>query len=111
MQAQGRTCGCGPGTPSAAPGDRSLPVVNKGCCGGPDLGPISDDEGPSQADIARFNSETINCPKCRGEMYDEAEVCLHCGHILGEADKPGLSPWAVGTTVILIAALAMWMVF
>jgi uncharacterized protein (DUF983 family) len=84
-------------------------VVNKGCCGGRDLGPISDDEGPSEADLARFNSETINCPKCRGEMYDEAEMCLHCGHILGEADKTGgVPPWAIATAVVLIGAFALW---
>jgi hypothetical protein len=125
MHRPGQTC-CGSGSganphadphanphanPHADPRGRgSLPVVNKGCCGGRDYGPVRDDEGPSAADMARFNRETIDCPKCGEEMYDEAEVCLNCGHILVEEDKAGLPPWVVGTAVVLIGLLAMWLV-
>ncbi|MGE3109184.1 MAG: hypothetical protein AB7G11_15565 [Phycisphaerales bacterium] len=54
-------------------------VVNRPCCGGRDLGPLQDHEGPSDDDIARFGDVTQKCPECRAELYDDAEVCWKCG--------------------------------
>jgi hypothetical protein len=103
---------CGSGDPSSSSGggrDAPLPVINK-CCSAKDFGPVRDEEGPSEADIARFGSETIQCPRCRSEMYDEAEMCMRCGHIRGEADASGLPPWAVGVAVVLIGVVTLWFV-
>lgn len=59
-----------------------------GCCGGPDLGPVCDHEGPSDADIERFSDPTRVCPECKTEVYDEAELCWKCGHAFrGESGK------------------------
>lgn len=75
------------------------------------MGPVRDDEGPSEADLAMFSGETVYCPKCRAEMFDEAEVCLSCGHILVEDDRRLVPPWAVGVAVVLLAAFAVWFIF
>lgn len=87
-----------------------LPVLNKGCCGGRDYGPVRDEEGPSAADIARFDRDTILCPKCKAEMFDEAELCLSCGHMFVEEDRKGLAPWALATGVVLIGIFTLWIV-
>ena len=38
------------------------------------------DEDPSEDDIARLDSPVRTCPECRKEVFDDAEVCYHCGH-------------------------------
>lgn len=85
-------------------------MLNRGCCGGRDYGPVRDDEGPSDADVARFARDTVKCPKCRADMYDEAEICLECGHDLAAAPSAGAAPWVVATAVVVIGALMFWVV-
>jgi len=55
-----------------------------GCtCGGPQF--TSEDldrELPSEADMARFGYDTVvvtRCTECGEEIYDDCEVCPHCG--------------------------------
>ncbi len=38
-------------------------------------------------------SPTISCPKCGGEVYEEADLCPHCGDFL-EPDDSSASPMA-----------------
>lgn len=99
--------------PSRATGDHdsralrcapaSGPVVNR-CCGR-DLGPLHDDEGPSEDDIRRFSGVTQSCPACRAELYDDAEICWSCGHALGApSGRPG---WRTGVVVaVTVVAFA-----
>lgn len=43
------------------------------------------DEGPSDADLARFADATGYCPECGGQVSDDADVCPACGSwITGE---------------------------
>ena len=44
-----------------------------------------EDEGPSEDDLSRFDSDTIACPMCRTEIHDEAPLCPKCGHAMGDA--------------------------
>jgi hypothetical protein len=107
MQQHGQTCSSG--VPRTGGRGSELPVVNRGCCGR-DFGPVRDEEGPSDADVERFGSETIPCPKCGDEMYDEAEMCMACGHIVGEADNPGVPRWVMGTAAVCIGLLVLWFI-
>ncbi len=46
----------------------------------------ADDEGPSEADIARFGSETVACPDCGASVYEDSPLCQACGHAMTEGD-------------------------
>lgn len=83
------------------------------CNCGPQCGPDRDiDEGPDEADLERFGSETIPCPACGAEVYDESAFCHKCGHVLADAADPRpVRPWVFITVAGLVAALAIFLVF
>jgi uncharacterized protein (DUF983 family) len=64
------------------------------------------DEGPDESDLERFGGVTQSCPKCRAELYDDAEVCWKCGHALhARANTP--PPWVVIIAVVLLLIIAL----
>lgn len=70
-----------------------------------------DVDEPQAADLERFGSETMACPKCGAEVYDEAEWCHKCGHVMGEGDRAGPAGWVMVTVAVVVAALllaALW---
>ena len=73
----------------------------------------SDDEGPSEADIERFSGVTKNCPSCRTELYDDAQVCWKCGMALaGEASPKSWPVWVVLVLVaVIVFGLVGWRLF
>lgn len=82
--------------------DSSCSTRGRGCGCGPDLGPIADHEGPSEADLERFSDPTRLCPDCKTEVYDEAELCWNCGHAFRNA--PGKLPtWVFVAAGLVIA--------
>jgi hypothetical protein len=60
-------CGCGPGGCGAHKRDESFD---------PDF------EGPSEADIAKFGTDDIECPDCGASVYFDAPMCPRCGYAL-----------------------------
>ncbi|MBA4120391.1 MAG: hypothetical protein C0513_06805 [Isosphaera sp.] len=60
------------------------------------------DEGPSQADLERFSGVTRACPSCRREVYDDADVCYHCGEAMNAPRQRRVPVWA-----IIAAAMAL----
>lgn len=88
-------------------------VVNRGCCGGRDLGPLQNREEPHPDDIERFSGVTRTCTACRKEVYDDAEVCYHCGEAL-DASVDGTKPvpkWVVVTAIVAMTALMVVVIF
>ncbi len=85
-------------------------VVNRGCCGGRDLGPVEDHEGPSESDIAKFDDVTSKCPECGVELYDDVAVCWKCGHAVSASTQSGsgVPAWAVVVAVIAGGAMLWW---
>ncbi|HRP63698.1 MAG TPA: zinc ribbon domain-containing protein [Phycisphaerales bacterium] len=74
------------------------------------------DEGPSQDDIDRFDSETAYCPSCGAEVYDFAAYCPECGEPMpdGPSHRPPMeqwlrSRWFVVIAIVLILALLIWL--
>lgn len=89
---------------------RSGEVANR-CCG-KDLGPLDDNEIPSQEDMDRFGGVTRVCPECRTEVYDEASLCHNCGHVFSREGSGGLPTWAVVTMAgAVLMAIAGMMIF
>jgi hypothetical protein len=64
-------------------------------------GDIEDDGGPSAEDIERFSHATRKCPNCRKEVFDDVDVCYHCGEAIVQASK-GPKPWVLIVVVLMI---------
>lgn len=73
--------------------------------------PDTDPEGPSEADIERFSSVTVTCAGCGTELMDDVSECWKCGRQVGGrgTHESGLPLWAVLTVVVVVLALAVWM--
>lgn len=70
-----------------------------------DLAEGLDPDGPSADDLHRFGDEMTRCAACGREVYDQAEVCAHCGGFVHVRPK---TPW---WTILLCVALAAVLVF
>ncbi|MBM4109155.1 MAG: hypothetical protein FJ255_10165 [Phycisphaerae bacterium] len=65
------------------------------------------DEDPSPEDVQKFGGETVRCPACGAEVYDQAEWCHKCGAVLSES--AGRTPrWVWVTGLAVIAALVVF---
>lgn len=67
-------------------------------------------ELPSQDDIERFSNQTRTCPECKKEVFDDSEVCYHCGYAF-ERTTAGSSknkPWVVVVVALLILAFVIF---
>jgi hypothetical protein len=74
--------------------------------------PIQVDDDPQPEDVERFSSDVSKCPKCKAEIYDDAEWCHKCGTVLGGQDtKPPAPLWLVLTSVAIIIAILVFLKF
>jgi hypothetical protein len=74
----------------------------------PEEGP---DEGPSEADIARFGDVTVKCSECGTELYDDVALCWKCGRAVGAGTKDeskGPPIWVVITVLLIIAGFVFF---
>jgi len=66
-------------------------------------------EGPSDADLERFDDESATCPACGEEVYHDAAMCPACGEMLHDRSGAGLPAWAkVG---LVLAGVGFVLVF
>lgn len=64
------------------------------------------DEGPSEEDLARLDGLTRTCPACGQEVFDDTDVCYHCGHAFSTRDKATNWKHLVIAAAIILAFLA-----
>ncbi len=74
------------------------------------------DEGPSSADIERFDRVEAYCPDCGAEIWDQADVCPKCYAYLGgetSRHKPVdlwlRQRWTMFVVIILLLAMLIWL--
>src|SRR5690242_3160825 len=85
----------------------------------PVTGPVEDfrseeddgpDDGPQEADLARFGDVTIKCPECGTELFDDVALCWKCGRPVG-AGAPGESKgpptWAIVVVLVIVGAFVL----
>ncbi|MFT5424363.1 MAG: hypothetical protein ACI89L_002158 [Phycisphaerales bacterium] len=71
-----------------------------------DLNEGLDPDGPSAEDLHRFGDEMSVCPSCNSEIYDQAELCHVCGHMI-ERESSGPPAWVVVAAVLVIIGLLL----
>lgn len=55
------------------------------------------------------DDETTPCPFCGKPVYEQAELCPHCGNYLSTEDAPRHRPWWIWVGVILcLAGVLLW---
>ena len=68
-----------------------------------------DPEGPSAHDLDKFGDELTTCPSCQRQIYDQAEICPHCGEYITpfpEASKQK-SVWvSIGVLLLIVLLLS-----
>lgn len=69
------------------------------------------DEGPSAADIERFSNVTRRCPACNKEVFDDAEICYHCGEAMNARERDKHADWRAVVVIVLVMVLLMGVVF
>lgn len=67
---------------------------------------MEDHELPSEEDLARFSDVTRTCPHCKEDVFDDAELCYHCGEALVQAERP-LPIWVVAAGLLVVAGMLM----
>lgn len=69
------------------------------------------DDGPSDADIARFGDVTVKCPECGTELYDDVALCWKCGRPVGPGapkESNGAPLWIIITVLAVIATFVLF---
>ena len=68
-----------------------------------------DDEEYPQPDEDDDGDDTVPCPHCRKPVYEDAELCPHCGNYLSREDSPGRPPvWLLVGVLACLAVVLMW---
>ncbi len=76
----------------------------------PDFDETLDPEGPSAADLERFGNEHKACPECESEVYEQIELCPHCGHAFEESGGPG-GRWIALVAFVVVIAILVFVLF
>ena len=77
--------------------------------------PLNESELPDPADMDQDDgdesAEIQPCPYCAKPLYEQAEICPHCGSHISQEDAPsGKAIWIiVGAIVCLIVVLYLWL--
>ena len=59
--------------------------------------------------MAEHDDETMPCPYCGKDIYDDAERCPNCENYISREDAPSRpSPWIIVGVVLRLAAVAYW---
>ncbi len=63
----------------------------------------SDAQGDDLTDWANQDGvDTVKCPKCGRQVYEEAEQCHYCGHWIDRQHRARLPMWVIVTAVICL---------
>jgi predicted nucleic acid-binding Zn ribbon protein len=69
-----------------------------------------DAESPDVADTdAEDSIDATPCPYCRKPIYEQAQLCPHCGNYISTEHAPGRKPlWIVIGVIITLAIILLW---
>ena len=52
--------------------------------------------------------DTISCPNCAEEIYDESQQCPLCGHYIVGTEESTKPTWVIITAIILLVFIAIF---
>jgi len=56
-----------------------------------------------------WDDDTIPCPHCKRQIYEDSDRCPHCGnYISGEDAAPARKPWWIIVGIILALCVVYW---
>ena len=70
---------------------------------------LEDHEFPDEDDLDEDPNETLPCPECGAEVYEETPRCPHCGSYVTFSAHPfqGRSWWWIGLGILGIVAVVV----
>jgi len=71
---------------------------------------IHEREFPDESDMDDSDDpELVPCPYCRKMIYEDAELCHHCGQFIVDEDARARIPyWIIAMVLILILMAVVW---
>ena len=84
-----------------------------------DLGLWALDRMMDDDDYAGFDTsdsddnDTVPCPACGAEIYDDAERCPECGHYLSREDAPRSKKllWIIAGAIVCLVIVLLWVLY
>jgi DNA-directed RNA polymerase subunit RPC12/RpoP len=70
---------------------------------------LDDREYPDEEDRDDDLNETLPCPECGAEIYEEAQRCPHCGSYIVFSTRPfqGRSWWWIALGILAVVAVVV----
>jgi RNA polymerase subunit RPABC4/transcription elongation factor Spt4 len=56
------------------------------------------------------STDTVACPHCRAQVYDDSEHCPACGHYLS-ADSEGKPEWMIVGILVCLGVAIGWVIW
>ena len=76
---------------------------------------LSDDEYPDESDCSdEFDdgeTQTVRCPACGVEIYEDAPQCTVCGHYVTRHDRLRRSGWWTAVLLVIIVGFLLWIFY
>jgi len=72
---------------------------------------LEDPEWPDESDMHEDDDsvEMEQCPSCRKPVYEQSNVCPHCGSYISQADGSNRKPlWIMVAVVVCLAAIVLF---
>jgi hypothetical protein len=70
-----------------------------------------DREAPDPSDrddIDDDDAETVSCPHCRKSVYEQAEICPHCGSFISFSDERRQPLWIWIAAILALIGATAW---
>lgn len=69
-----------------------------------------DDPDESDQDAGDEAVQTLPCPRCGGEIYEDADRCPRCGEYVVAGQRASGSLWRIVAAVMALLAVLLWLI-